>query len=65
MKVGDMVLAWEGASSEKVGPARDGAGQREEGREVGEKASAQKGSQLEDGADEAWAVLPLMVVPFE
>lgn len=58
-------MAWEGASSEKVGPARDRAGQREEGREVGKKASAQKGSQLGDGAEETWAVLPLMVVPFE
>lgn len=57
-KVGDIVPAWEGASSEEVVAAMDGAGQREDGREVGEDASAQEGSQSGDGAEEAPTELP-------
>lgn len=64
-KVGDILLAKEGASSGEVLAIIDGVDQREEGREVGENASARERSQSGDGAEQVRAELPLVVVPFE
>lgn len=65
MKVGDMVQVREGASSEKVVPARDGAGQREKKREAGEDASAWEEPWSRKEIEKVRAELPLVVVPFK
>lgn len=65
MKVGDTVLAREGASYGKMVPARGGAEQRKEEREAREDSSAQEGPWSGEETEEARAELSLVVVPFE